>query len=78
MAAGRRDWPVRFDHCFQRIVLDHVCGGVWYDHIDRPAYRNMTPDQARVAASLAQDILNGQADLAAMNRQSLIWRGKRG
>ena len=22
------DWPVYEDHCFQRIVLDTICGGV--------------------------------------------------
>ncbi len=26
----QRNWPVSADHCFQRIVLDHVCGGVWH------------------------------------------------
>lgn len=69
-------WPVVNDHCFQRIVLDHVAGGVWYDYINRPAYKHLTPDQAKAAANLAQDILNGDADLHALNRQSLIWRGK--
>ena len=24
-----RHWPVRNDHCFQRIVLDAVCSGIW-------------------------------------------------
>ena len=74
--SGTVDWPVVNDHCFQRIVLDHVAGGVWYDHIARPAYRNLTPAQATQAADLARDILDGTADLHSMNRQSLIWRGK--
>ncbi len=26
-----RGWPVRADHCFQRILLDNVFGGRWYD-----------------------------------------------
>ncbi|MEM6760339.1 MAG: hypothetical protein AAF601_12755 [Pseudomonadota bacterium] len=69
-------WPVREDHCFQRIVLDHVCGGVWYDTLKRPAYKHLSRAQAEQAASLAQDIADGRADLTAMNRQSLIWRGK--
>lgn len=72
---GRR-WPVREDHCFQRIVLDHVAGGVWYDHIARPAYKHLTDQQARTAVALAENIAEGRADLAAMNRQSLLWRGK--
>ena len=65
----RQDWPVREDHCFQRIVLDTVCGGVWYDHLDRPAYRR--------AVALCHAIADGQADLQQLNHNSLVWRGKR-
>lgn len=71
------DWPVVNDHCFQRIILDAVAGDVWYDHIAKPAYRHLTEHQARQAAALAEDILSGTADLHALNRQSLFWRGKR-
>ncbi|MEM9970993.1 MAG: hypothetical protein AAF762_07820 [Pseudomonadota bacterium] len=70
------EWPVVNDHCFQRIVLDAVSGGVWYDHIPRPAYKNLDRDQAARAVALCQDILAGRADLHALNRQSLAWRGK--
>ena len=28
--SGRPDWPVSEDHCFQRIVLNSICSGVWY------------------------------------------------
>ena len=73
---GGTGWPVVNDHCFQRIVLDNVCGGTWYDHIARPAYRNMTRDQAMRAVALSEAILDGTADLGALNRQSLIWRSK--
>ncbi len=71
-------WPVRADHCFQRIVLDTVCGGVWYAHIARPAWRHLDPDRARRAVRLCEDIIAERADLAALNRQSLAWRGKGG
>ena len=74
--SGERDWPVSEDHCFQRIVLDTIFGGVWYDHLDRPAYKHLTDDQARTAVELCQDIIDGRADLQQLNRQSLIWRGK--
>ena len=73
----RRDWPVSEDHCFQRIVLDHVSGGVWYEHLDRPAYKHLTNDQAQRAVKICQDIADGRADLQQLNKQSLIWRGKR-
>ncbi|MEL6913114.1 MAG: hypothetical protein AAFP13_01305 [Pseudomonadota bacterium] len=74
--ARARGWPVHLDHCFQRIVLDHVCGGRWYDHIKRPAVKHMSDAQAREAAAICDRILAGEADLHAMNAQSLAWRGK--
>ena len=72
----RRDWPVSEDHCFQRIVLDHVCGGVWYEHLNRPAFKHLTNNQAQRAVELCRDIADGRADLKQLNKQSLIWRGK--
>lgn len=73
---GQTRWPVREDHCFQRIVLDHVCGGRWYDHLERPAYKHLSAEQAERAVALCEDILADRADLRAMNAQSLTWRGK--
>ena len=73
---SHRHWPVRNDHCFQRIVLDAVCDGVWYDHLPRPAYKNLTHDQAANAVDLCNDIISDDTDLIALNRQSLKWRGK--
>ena len=69
-------WPVQNDHCFQRIILDAVCGGVWYNHISRPAYRHLSLEQAQCAVQKCEDIIFGRADLADLNRQSLSWRGK--
>ena len=73
---SHRHWPVRNDHCFQRIVLDAVCGGVWYDHLLRPAYKNLTHDLAANAVNLCNDIISGDTDLVVLNTQSLKWRGK--
>ncbi len=74
--SGGRNWPVSEDHCFQRIILDHVCGGVWYEYIDRPAYKHLTNDQTNRAVKLCVDIADGRIDLHKLNQQSLIWRGK--
>ena len=77
-ARTRRDWPVRLDHCFQRILLDHATGGVWYDAIPkRPAYAHAPDAVLRDAVALGAAVLAGDADLATLNRQSLAWRGKR-
>ena len=74
--SNRQDWPVSEDHCFQRIILDQVCGGVWYEHLGRPAYKHLTKDQAQRAVELCRDIADGRVDLKQLNQQSLIWRGK--
>jgi hypothetical protein len=72
-----QDWPVREDHCFQRIILDTICDDVWYEHLDRPAYKNLSHDQAQRAVDLCHEIAEGHADLRQLNNQSLIWRGKK-
>ena len=73
--ARTRDWPVRHDHCFQRILLDHATGGVWYDAIRaRPAYRHAPDAVLEHAVALGRAAVAGEADLAALNRRSLEWR----
>ncbi len=74
--SSKRRWPVQNDHCLQRIVLDTVCGGVWYDHIARPAYKHLSGEQAAHAVRLCDQIIAGTADLNMLNQQSLLWRGK--
>ena len=74
--AKKRRWPVRFDHCFQRILLDNAVGGRWYDHIARPAYRNASDAQLKQAIALGKAAIKGDEDLAALNRNSLKWRGQ--
>ncbi|MHA6724103.1 GCN5-related N-acetyltransferase [Sphingomonas sp. RS2018] len=76
--AVARDFPVRADHCFQRILLDHACGGVWYDAIaGRPAYA--CADQAILACAVAtgEAVVRGDVDVALLNRRSLAWRRTR-
>ncbi|CUH40822.1 hypothetical protein JSE7799_03562 [Jannaschia seosinensis] len=76
-AAAGPDWPVRLDHCFQRILLDHATNGCWYDAIPRrPAYAHAPDAVLDRAIALGEDVLAGHADLHALNRQSLVWRGK--
>ena len=70
-------WPVKYDHCFQRIVLDTICNGSWYDHLERPAYKHLSRNQALKAVQLCEDIIASRADLNALNRQSLLWRNKK-
>ena len=39
-------WPVKDDHCFQRIVLDTICNGPWYEYLERPTYQYISENQA--------------------------------
>ncbi|RDE06876.1 GCN5-related N-acetyltransferase [Sphingomonas aracearum] len=75
--AGERRWPVRADHCFQRILLDAAVGGRWYDVVrERPAYRHIAEPLLARAVALGRAVIANEADLVALNRQSLAWRGK--
>lgn len=75
--ALERHWPVRADHCFQRILLDNAFGGVWYDHVaGRPAYIHADPAALARAVALGEAAVAGTVDLAELNRRSLDWRGK--
>lgn len=75
--AVARGWPVRADHCFQRILLDHAVGGRWYDAVaGRPAYRHIDGELLARAVALGEAALAGAANLPRLNRQSLAWRGK--
>lgn len=76
-AAGP-DWPVRLNHCFQRILLDQATNGVWYDAIPgRPAYAHAPDEVLLDAVDLGEAVLRGEADLDRLNRQSLRWRRAR-
>lgn len=70
--------PVRWNHCFARIVLDNLCGSCWYEHFScrQPAYRQLSREQLAGAIAIAESILR-QPDLCyELNRKSLRWRGK--
>ena len=75
--AAARGWPIRNDHCFQRVLLDAACGGRWYDHIaGRPAYRAASDETLEAAVKAAEAVLQGSSDLKSLNAQSLRYRGK--
>ncbi|WP_242447443.1 GCN5-related N-acetyltransferase [Aurantiacibacter aquimixticola] len=76
VAAPERHWPVRFDHCFQRILLDNACGQPWREAIDAPAYRNASDELLERAIALGEAALGGSEDLPTLNRRSLEMRGK--
>ena len=78
-AARARGWPIRLDHCFMRVLLDHAYQDAWTGHVTkRPAYRHVPDEKLARAVAAGRAVLAGAADLPAMNRQSLDWRGKTG
>ena len=77
LAKTRRS-PVSADHCFMRILLDAVHGGRWDSVVQgRPAYKHIDAERLAAAVQLAERVAVGEADLWALNAQSLAWRGKK-
>ena len=74
--ADQRGWPVRLDHCFQRILLDNAVGGHWSEEIPAPAYRNAPDELLERAIALGEAAVAGEEDLGELNENSLAWRGK--
>jgi len=78
--ATSRNFPVRYNHCFQRIILDNLFGRCWYEVLNRnhgPAYKQLTEIQLEAAIALAHQIIEQpDAYLQALNQNSLHWRGK--
>jgi hypothetical protein len=58
---------------FQCILLHHAFGGRWYDPVTgRPAYRHVPDAVLSRAIALAESVVAGSLDLAALNNQSLL------
>jgi hypothetical protein len=79
--AKQRSFPVRYNHCFQRIILDNLFGRCWYEALDRqagPAYQQLTVEQLRQAITIAEMMIEQPDDyIHQLNQNSLQWRGKR-
>lgn len=74
--ARERGWPVRLDHCFQRVLLDAELGSPWTERlVGRPAYRTVDDTTLDALIARADAVLAGEADLHLLNQASL--RGRR-
>ncbi len=75
--AREHHWPIRLDHCFKRICLDHAFEDVWYHHLKRPAERHIEGEPLLRALTCAEDLaLQGLPFLNVRNQASLSYRGK--
>ena len=70
------DWPVRFDHCFARILLDNAHDRPWREVVRPPAWKNADVGRLERAVALGEAVLEGRASLADLNHRSLELRGK--
>ena len=75
--ATQRGWQVGETEAFQRIILDTVCKGVWYDKLKEPAIMNLSEAQLRKAVYLAEDFVSGARPLESYDEQSQKWREER-
>ncbi|MEM6354882.1 MAG: GCN5-related N-acetyltransferase [Pseudomonadota bacterium] len=75
-AKDHRDWPVRHDHCFARILLDCALDRPWREVVRPPAWANMPLADLRRAVEIGEAVLAGKTDLEALNARSLTLRGK--
>ncbi len=75
--ARQHQWPLRLDHCFKRVCLDHAFGDVWYRHVKKPAERHVHGEALDRALLCAQEIAaQGEPLLRLRNADSLRFRGK--
>lgn len=72
--AQEANWPIRLDHCFMRVGLDHAIGQPWHERVRRPAIRHLTDGQLQAALAVAERIAAEPALLPSLNKQSLAWR----
>ncbi len=75
MAVAHR-WPIRLDHCFMRVCLDAALGRPWHEAVRRPAVRHLSAEQLACAVMVAEQLCCRPELLPALNRQSLLRRGR--
>lgn len=78
--AFQRQFPVKFDHCFARIILDNLFGRCWYEVIDRKngaAEKQLSVEQLPKAIEIAETIIESpDSYIQQLNLKSLRWRKK--
>ena len=78
--AKKRDFPVRFNHCFARIILDNLFGRCWYEALDRKkeaAYKQLSEAELKRAIAIAEALIDSpDSYIQQLNQNSLRWRNK--
>ncbi|RYY05581.1 MAG: hypothetical protein EOP43_08235 [Sphingobacteriaceae bacterium] len=68
--------PVRFNHCFNRIILDWLFQDAWYNHLNnsKTAISQLDPIQLQKMIERMEQWLQNPDLLFEDNRKSLTWR----
>ena len=71
-------YPVRHNHCFNRIVLDWLFDDVWYNHLDRSktAISQLNNIQLQKTIDRMEQWLQQPEVLLEDNAKSLAYRNK--
>ncbi len=72
--AQTEGWPIRLDHCFMRVCLDHAMGQPWHERVRRPAIRHLSDDELLRAIAIAERIAGDPGALPGLNARSVAWR----
>lgn len=72
--AVKYNWPIRFDHCFRRVLYDTLCQDKWDKHIASPAINNMTPTQLQDCVTICRSIVWKPETMIELNNLSLGYR----
>ena len=73
---ARFTYPIRFNHCFARVVLDWLFKDCWYRHLNKKqtAVSQLSAEQLRQAIERMQQWLKDEQLLIEDNNQSLQYR----
>jgi hypothetical protein len=75
---GTYTFPVRYNHCFGRIILDWLFQDCWYNHLfkNKPAIHQLNQQQIQSAINRMNRWLENQQLLIFDNNASLGYRKK--
>ena len=69
-------FPVRYNHCFNRIILDWLFKDCWYNHLDKnkTAISQLTNEQFKSAIARMKEWLHNHQLLISDNNDSISYR----
>ncbi len=75
---GKYVYPVKHNHCFNRIILDWLFNDCWYKHLDRrqTAISQLNESQLKAAIKRMNEWMADQQLLITDNENSLKYRNK--